>query len=104
MTNILKLMQAAKKMQKDVEATQAKLESTIIVGNGGKNNEVTIETTGHHLCKSVKITESALKMPQQELEQAILAAFNSTHAQIKSISKSEFSQLAEAMANESKED
>ena len=104
MTNILKLMQAAKKMQKDVEETQAKLESTAVTGNGGPNNEVTIVTTGHHLCTSVKLSSDAFKMEPQDLQNAILQAFNSTHSKIKSISKSEYSQLAESMANETKED
>jgi DNA-binding protein YbaB len=100
MANLLKLMQAAKNMQKNVEATQEKLEKMRITGQAGDNNCVTIETTGQHLCTQVTLTEDAKAMSLEALSEAIKTAINQTHTEIKTLSQREFTQLAEEIQND----
>ena len=95
MANLLKLMQAAKNMQKNVEAAQQKLEKLRITGCAGEDNCVTIETTGQHECTSVTLTETAKSLSLDELALAIQDAINQTHQEIKTLSQREFSQMAE---------
>ena len=100
MTNMLKLMQAAKSMQKNVEETQKKLQNTTITGS---DNCVTIKTDGQHFCKEVNLAAEVKDLSLPELEQAILNAINQTNEQIKNLSKSEFSQIANLMASEAED-
>ncbi len=100
MTNMLKLMQAAKSMQKNVEETQKKLQNTTITGS---DNYVTIKTDGQHFCKEVTLAAEVKDLSLPELEQAILNAINQTNEQIKNLSKSEFSQIANLMASEAED-
>tara|TARA_B100000683_G_C12438684_1_gene535035 strand:+ start:506 stop:817 length:312 start_codon:yes stop_codon:yes gene_type:complete len=103
MANLMKLMQAAKKMQKNVEATQEKLKTMRIIGSD-PNQMVHIETDGQHRCLGVKLSETAMTLNQAQLEQAIQAALVSTHDEIQTLSQKEFSEIADAIQRESSED
>jgi len=89
MPNILKLMQAAKEMQKNVESTQKKLSQTSIEG---ESNGVKVITNGQHFCLEVVLPNGDTAMAE-----SIKDAINQCNDKIKAISQSEFSSLAEQM-------
>ena len=103
MTNILKLMQAAKKMEKSVKETDEKLRNTQVTGSAGPNNCVSIETNGQHICTKVELGPETKNLSNDELAQAILNAINQTNEKIKELSKTEFSQIADLIASETKD-
>lgn len=94
MANLLKLMQAAKEMQKNVESTQKKLEKTSIVG---EDQGVKIIANGQHSCLDVSLAAEVKDLPLENIAKAIKNAINQINEQIKSLSQSEFSNLAEQM-------
>lgn len=76
-------MMRLRKMQKQMEEAQAKLESTVFTGTAG-GGMVTVEVKGTHEVVSVKIDPDALESKEdiEMIEDTIVAALNDANKKI----------------------
>lgn len=81
-------MMRLRKMQKQMEEAQAKLESTVFTGTAG-GGMVTVEVKGTHEVVSVKIDPDALESKEdvEMIEDTIVAALNDANKKIESESQ-----------------
>ncbi|MDE7161641.1 MAG: YbaB/EbfC family nucleoid-associated protein [Anaeroplasmataceae bacterium] len=78
-------MMRLRKMQKQMEEAQEKLESTVFTGTAG-GGMVTVEVKGNHDIVSVKIDPDALESKDdiEMIEDTIVAALNDANKKIES--------------------
>ena len=78
-------MMRLRKMQKQMEEAQEKLESTVFTGTAG-GGMVTVEIKGNHDIVSVKIDPDALESKDdiEMIEDTIVAALNDANKKIES--------------------
>lgn len=81
-------MMRLRKMQKQMEEAQAKLESTVFTGTAG-GGMVTVEVKGTHEVVSIKIDPDALESKEdvEMIEDTIVAALNDANKKIESESQ-----------------
>ncbi|MDE5546882.1 MAG: YbaB/EbfC family nucleoid-associated protein [Anaeroplasmataceae bacterium] len=81
-------MMRLRKMQKQMEEAQAKLESTVFTGTAG-GGMVTVEVKGTHEVVSVKIDPDALESKEdiEMIEDTIVAALNDATKKIEAESQ-----------------
>ncbi len=80
MTNIIQMMQKAKKFKQEMQDLQERLQKMEVAGQAG-NGLVTCVITGRHELKSLKINPSIIKAEEADvLEDLVIAAVNDARA------------------------
>lgn len=95
--NLADLMKEAQKMQQKMQEAQAALEKMVVKGEAGAGL-VTLEMTGRHDVKFVRIDKSVIDPAEKEmLQDLIAAAINDAVRKVEQETRSKMSKLTQGL-------
>jgi len=97
MTNIIQMMQKAKKFKQEMQDLQTRVQNMELTGEAGKGL-VTCRMNGRHEVRSIKINPSVIKAEEADiLEDLIVAAVNDARAKAEKVMTDETQKLMSDM-------